>query len=150
MIWLNNHREQFFKLSGILLCCIVFFGIWIILHLFGFSGDIFLNWSKYQHKAFVFLWEPVIITNVVFLVLAFLSFKEKFFIFPIISIFLIFKLPIAISSISQISYGDFSLFYIRAELWGIFVVLEFVISILGTILWIRRIRNNTKNRSFTK
>ena len=138
MIWLEKHINLFFKINGIFMLLIVVFGIWTILLLGGIPHNSPFTWTSYQWNMINFLWTPTVIYSAIYILFSILCFMRKYFIFPIILLFLITSPNSAIENLSQImTYGFLSP---ARNISGIVGALEFIFAIFGTILWIRKIR----------
>jgi len=142
MTWLEKHINLFFKINGILMLFIAVFAIWVILWTFGIPNNGPSTWTPYQWNMIDFLWKPTVIYSVIYFLLAILCFMRKYFVFPAIVLVLGSCLNTSIGNISQIFQYGFV--YPVYNIMGIFEILHFTLAIIGTILWIRKIRGKNK------
>jgi len=136
MIWLEKHINLFLKINGILMLLILAFGILAVLCMFGIPHNSISTWTASQWDMANFLWTPTIIYSAIYLLLAVLCFIRIYFVFPLIVLFLIPALhDITINITEIITYG---FIYPLPNILGIFRLLTLILSIIGTILWIRK------------
>lgn len=136
MTWLEKHINAFFRVNGVLLFAGIVMGIWATLQL-GVPHNSPSTWTPYQWNMIDFLWKPVIFDLILSLSLAALCFMKKYFVFPIILICSIYTLKGGVMTIDEIIRYGF--IYPVAFLSCLIGVAEFILGILGTMLWIRKI-----------
>ncbi len=140
MKWIEKHINGFFLLNGIVLLLIVVFGIWAVLLLSGVPHNSPTSWTPYQWKMIDFLWKPTLVYSVIYLLFAILCFMKKYFAFPVIALFLCFSIKGTIENVAEIfKYG---LIYPVNNLLGVFGVLALVLSIIGIVIWVRKLRRH--------
>lgn len=153
MHWLEKNINSFFKFNGVLLILTIMIAIWAAL-LLGIPHGSSSSWKHFQWKvAFNFIWEPTLIDSVICLLLAFFCFMKKHLVFPILLLYSIFSLNQYINSLSNIIETEYHRFFgspvflyppvafeVNSFITSLIFFTLFVCSILGTTLWIRKLR----------
>lgn len=125
MNWLEIHIGMFFKINAALLALITIFLVWGVLQL-GIPPNNPTTWTPYQWDMVSFLWKPTFIHSLALGILSFLCLKRKYVAFLITAFFLSVFLDNALGNIIEIYIYGFV--YPTTNLWGIFTILEFILS----------------------
>ena len=125
----------------ILLSIGVIIGIWGVLLLGGIPDHGPMNWTNYQWSMIRFLWGPTVIQIILSLLLIILCIVKKYFVFPIIFAMSFYTLNIGLTNIGEVfKYG---LIYPVYNISGLIYFIQFILALLGTILWIRKLKRKT-------
>jgi hypothetical protein len=138
MRWLEKHIDLFFKVNGILMLVTIIFGIFAILWTFGVPDNSPTTWTSYQWHMIDFLWKPAIINSLIGILFAILCVMRRYFVFALILLFNSHHfIDGCMWNIAQIiKYG---FIYPVNNLQGLLMTLQFILAIIGIILWIRKI-----------
>jgi len=140
MNWLEKHVKGFFLINGILLIVSLILGVWATLQ-FGMPNSNPIRWTSSQWNMIDFLWGPILADIIISLLLAAFCFLKKYIIFPVIFIYSVYGLKIGIINMNEIIRYGF--IYPIDNLSGIIIIIEFILALLGTILWIRKLKRKT-------
>lgn len=139
MRWLEKHINIFFKLNGILWLIYITVSIWALYSIMGWPNNSIDTWKPHQWVMVKAYWIPKLAYCVIFLLFSALCFMKKYFTFPVMTVFIGSSLDIILFNINQVL--EKGLAYPGPNIAGIFGIILFILSLIGTILWIRKLFN---------
>ena len=136
MVFLKKNMAAIFYIFSVLLIigCVLQLYQGIII---GIPRAPISSWTAYQWQMFHFYWDSALIGTLITLVIIVLSLKKRYVVFPLSLVFLLHPLKMALFNATQVLTLGFV--YPIANIIGILVLLEFLYSIFGTVLWLRNI-----------
>jgi hypothetical protein len=143
MIWLEKHIIGFFRFTGIFLILVTIFYTWGIIFLGGIPHGLPSVWTPYQWDMLKFLWIPTLWYLIIYLLLAALCFMKKYFAFPVSIVAMWYGFGgMSTPMLNLVLIVRDGFIYPVANLLGIIALITFVLSLIGTLLWINRLKNN--------
>lgn len=136
MHWLEKHMDSFFKLNGILWLIAIPVSIWSLYSTMGLPNNSIDTWETYQWVMVKAYWVPKLMYCIIYLLFSMLCFARKYPVFPIMTLFLASSLNIILFNINQVL--EKGLIYPGPNLAGILGIIQFVLGLIGTMLWIKK------------
>lgn len=134
--WLEQHINDFFKLNGVLWLISIGVTIAFIYFTFGWmTNDAKVVTDGQQWTMFKTIWRPAIPVICISLLLSLLFFLRIYLIFPVAILYLLPNFSGNLYNITSLFQG---FIHLNLDLPSFFYFILFISSLLGTILWGRR------------
>ncbi len=135
MHWLKQVSHSFFKLNSFLYLIFIGVTIWTGYSTIGWPNNSIATRRPDQWAAVKTFWIPTIIFCFIYLLLSILCFIKKYPAFPLMLLLLTPSLHGALFNLDQVLKQGF--IFPGPNIGGILSIVLFILSLIGTVLWIR-------------
>ena len=144
MINFTKDTDLIFKLTIVIVLMDLLSGI-IAVSLMYIPPLKLANWTEYDWNMVKFFWIPTLRNSCILVIFSIFLYRKKDFIFPILFLYWLSNFSITVFIVTLEQIFTRLIVYPLGNTRGIIIVLELILSILGTIIWIQKISN--KNRA---